>query len=220
MNLIQNPDFADGMTGWMFHASGGGSFAVVDGEARLTVNAPGDNVQFYQAGLTLKPATRYRLAFRASSNDGSNLIAFIHQHTAPYTSYGLNGPVAAAGVEPQLFETVFTTPDAAENLTDGRLRFWLAPYARARTVYTIDDVSLAEAADEPEPTPEPEPLPDLSRQISVIVRDIPPGGSHEVRHVRPADLVVRDGDIVWSETPFTAYILAAPGEPEPDENSD
>lgn len=69
-----------------------------------------------------------------------------------------------------------------------------------------------DAATEPEP---PTPI-DLSRQMSVIVRDIPPGGSHEVRHVRPVDIVMTGRDIDWTQTPFTAYILTG----EPDETAD
>lgn len=59
---------------------------------------------------------------------------------------------------------------------------------------------------EPEEPDEPEP-PAPPREISVIVRDIPAGGSHEVRHVRPGEIVMGPAGIDWEETPYTAYIL-------------
>lgn len=59
------------------------------------------------------------------------------------------------------------------------------------------------APDEPEPPPPPtRPV-----EVSVIVRDIPAGGSHEVRHVRPGEIVMGPGGIDWEQTPYTAYIL-------------
>lgn len=210
MNLIQNPTFANNGEGWQFHADGGGTF-VVDGQtAVLTIKAAGNNVQFYQAGITLQPATRYRLRFHAWSSDGSALSVHMHRHTPPNDLYGLAGTVIDIGVEPLEFEVFFTTPESGP-LDNGRLRFWFAPFAAAGTVYRIAGVELVEAPaqpTEPEPEPEPEPSPvDLSRQLSVIVRDIPPGGWHEVRHVRPADLVVVDGNIDWTQTVYTSHIL-------------
>lgn len=68
-------------------------------------------------------------------------------------------------------------------------------------------VLALETADEPGPGPDTEPPPPLTRQISVIVRDIPPGGSHEVRHVRPGEIVLGPAGIDWSQTPYTAYVL-------------
>lgn len=75
---------------------------------------------------------------------------------------------------------------------------------RGRLV-TLLAVPLVAVPDEPEPPPTPE-LP--AREISVIVRDIPPGGSHEVRHVAPGNIVMGPGGIDWEQTPYTAYILA------------
>lgn len=54
---------------------------------------------------------------------------------------------------------------------------------------------------------EPPPPPAPPREISVIVRNIPAGGSHEVRHVRPGEIVMGPGGIDWDATPYMAYIL-------------
>lgn len=69
-------------------------------------------------------------------------------------------------------------------------------------------VAVELGAKDPEPPDEPEP-PMRPVEVSVIVRDIPAGGSHEVRHVRPGDIVMGSGGIDWNETPYTAYILAS-----------
>ncbi|CUS05394.2 protein of unknown function [Candidatus Promineifilum breve] len=65
-------------------------------------------------------------------------------------------------------------------------------------------VAVELGAAEPE---EPPPPPTRPVEVSVIVRDIPAGGSHEVRHVRPGEIVMGPGGIDWEQTPYTAYIL-------------
>lgn len=217
MNLIQNPDYTGNGEGWTFHAEGGGSFVVDAKTAVLSVAGASNNIQFYQAGLTLKPWTRYRLAFSASASDGSDMSVFLHKHNSPYTNYGLTDYIVELSAEMKEVEVYFTTPGQADA---GRLRFWFAPFAKAGTVYRLANVSLEEATEpepepepepDPEPEPEPEPQPDppgyLARQLSVIVRDIPPGGWHEVRHVRPSELVVVNGNIDWTQTPYSSFIL-------------
>ena len=44
-------------------------------------------------------------------------------------------------------------------------------------------------------------------EISVIVRDLAPGWAHEVRHVRPGDIVMGANGIDWDATPYVAYTL-------------
>lgn len=200
MNLIQNPDFTNNGEGWQFHSSSGGSFVAVDGAAVLTVTAPGDNIQFYQAGLILQPSTRYRLEFDAQSSKGDDLSVFVHQHTAPYLSYGLDGYVAGLSPETRRYATRFTTPDATA--ADARLRFWLAPYAQSGAVYTIDNVVLVEEPDGEEPPEGGEP-PRRDRRIHVAMERIGPGEVLEFRYVSPDKVVsTPDGDIDWDATPW------------------
>ena len=62
-------------------------------------------------------------------------------------------------------------------------------------------------ATEPEPEPEPEPVGN-SNELFIIVRDIPVGGSVEVRHVKTEDLTMADdGRIDWAKTPYTGFII-------------
>lgn len=43
------------------------------------------------------------------------------------------------------------------------------------------------------------------RELSVVVRELAAGETHEVRYVRPGDLVMKDGGIDWEKTPFVAH---------------
>lgn len=81
----------------------------------------------------------------------------------------------------------------------------LSVWATTGQLLTALGVPLVVQPDEPPPPPVPELS---SREISVIVRDIEPGGSHEVRHVRPGEIVMGPNGIDWEQTPYTAYILA------------
>lgn len=186
MNLIQNPTFRDNGEGWVFHASGGGVFVAGNGAAILTVNAPGNNVQFYQPGVAgLKPQTRYRVSVRVQSNDGSDVALYLHRHGAPYDTYGLGHVVELLPREPREVAVEFVTPD--KDVTNGRFRLWLAPFAQAGTIYTISDPSLVELTEEPtepEPPPPPPPPPppvDLSHQVVEVRRDWQAGDTYELR---------------------------------------
>ena len=44
--------------------------------------------------LALTTGITYRLQFDARSDGGGDPTLYIHQHTSPYTNYGLNGAVA------------------------------------------------------------------------------------------------------------------------------
>ncbi len=205
MNLIKNGDFSDGFTGWAFHAPKGSNFDIEHGMARLTVAARGDNIQLYQAGIALEPGTRYLLTFTAAANGPHTLAVHVHRNTVPYESFGLANYIADVDTEPKSFAVYFTTPRGT--LDDGRLRFWLAPYADAGSIYRIGDVSLVKAIEEPQPEPERQPR----RYIHVIARDMEPGDTLEVRYV-PSHKIKVDthGDIDWNATPWRMVAVYAP----------
>lgn len=204
MNLIVNGDFSDGFTGWTFHAPKGSSFDI-DGGAQLTVSGKSDNIQLYQAGFALAPATRYLLTFTAAANGPHTLAVHVHRNVAPHDSFGLANYIADVDREAKSFATYFTTPKGM--LEDGRLRFWLAPYADVGSVYRIGDVSLAKAVEEPLPEPERQPR----RVIHVIARTIMSGDTLEVRYVPPDKIKVDErGDIDWNATPWRMVAVYAP----------
>lgn len=204
MSILVNGDFSDGFTGWKFHAPKGSSFDI-DGGAQLTVSGKSDNIQLYQAGLALEPETRYLLTFTAAANGPHTLAVHMHRNATPYDSFGLANYIADVDREAKSFATYFTTPKGT--LDDGRLRFWLAPYADAGSVYRIGDVSLVKAIEEPQPEPERQPR----RYIHVIARKVMPGEVLEVRYVPPLRIKVDErGDIDWDATPWRMVAIYAP----------
>ena len=204
--MIQNPDFTDDGKGWVFHTSGEGAFTVDDKTAIVSIDAPGDNTQLYQSGLSLKPATDYRLSFMAASNDRRGMSIFVHQHQKPYEGYGLQDWPVELSAAMTRYEAFFTTPAALDNLTDGRLRFWFAPFAQAGTVYRVAEVELVEMFDAPS---EPEP-PAGRRIIHVITNRLESGDVLDVRYVPLEEIVLNGTDIDWDATRWRAVMLYAP----------
>lgn len=147
-NVVQNGGFEAGTEPWQFYTNGSGDFTVATPghecaqSARIHVDQGGSNVQLYQAGLSLEPNTAYRLRFAAYSSTGRDLALFLHKHGAPYTNYGLGVDHINLSDSWQQYEVEFTTSGFTAAVNDGRLRFWLAPFAQAGDAYWIDDVRL------------------------------------------------------------------------------
>jgi hypothetical protein len=149
-NLVQNPGFESGTEPRHFYTSGGGNFsddAAGAGSAHaanVDISAAGENVQLYQAGLALKAHARYRLSFNAYSSTGHRLSVFLHKHGPPCTDYGLEDWSCNLGTTWKTFMTEFTSENIVDTVSDARLRFWFAPFAKAGDQYFIDDVELIE----------------------------------------------------------------------------
>jgi hypothetical protein len=148
-NLVKNFCFVTGRRPWrVYHdnretnylASRHYSYAGLR-SAEITVNAAGENVQFYQTGIDLLPDTTYEVSFAAYSSDGTDMRLYVHRHGKPYTNYGLQGYLVDLGQDWQVHRLTFTTPDLA-TMHNARLRFWFVPFAQAGTVYHIDHVVL------------------------------------------------------------------------------
>jgi hypothetical protein len=145
--VIMNPGFESGTASWLFYTNGKGTFTATSPgyegtkAARVALNSDGTNIQLYQAGISLEPDTRYRLSFSAYSTNGHDIIVNLIEHGSPYTKYGLEY-TANLGTSWQTFSTEFTTQGFTGTVNDGRLMFWLAPFAGAGDIYFIDDVKL------------------------------------------------------------------------------
>lgn len=164
-NIIANFCFQNSAAPWKFFTDGQGNYSLESTNpyagatsAKMIINAPGSNVQLYQTGLTLQPNTNYELSFAAYSNNGRDMSIFLHKHGAPHTNYGIANHIVDLTTSWKTYTISFTTPNTA-NLTDGRLRFWFAPYDAAGTVYYIDRVVLQPAGGGGNPDPDPEPPP-------------------------------------------------------------
>ncbi|MBW7959103.1 MAG: carbohydrate binding domain-containing protein [Candidatus Promineofilum sp.] len=169
-NVIANPGFENGVTGWSFFTSGSAGFSVVSDNTsycgnygRVSVTKAGNNVQLFQIGFPLKANTRYTLRLTARSSDGRDTQLFIQRHTAPNTHYGLAGVPLDLTPQWQTFEVEFTTKGFSGTTTDSRLRFWLTSGV-AGTVFDFDEVALVETANlgTPQPTSTPTRTPTAS----------------------------------------------------------
>jgi endo-beta-N-acetylglucosaminidase D len=109
--------------------------------AKLVLNTKGTNVQLYQTGITLEPNTRYRLSFAAYSKSGNDLTVRLIKHVSPYNPY-MPDFKADLSMNWKTFTTEFTTENFMGTMKDGRLMFWLAPFAATGDTYYIDNVRL------------------------------------------------------------------------------
>ncbi len=147
-NIITNGDFESGTTPWRFYSNGSATFAnnavghSSAHAAHMTIAAPGTNVQLYQFNIALNANTKYRLNFKAYSNTGHDLQVKFIKHGSPYTDYRLGAKEFNLTNSWQNFSVDFTAGGFTGTVTDGRLMFWLAPYAAANDQYFIDDVVL------------------------------------------------------------------------------
>lgn len=148
VSMLGNAGFEAGIRPWSFHTDGAGAFdADAAGPesrhaARVTIDEPGENVQLFQSGITLEPRTVYRLTFRGYSSTGHDVMLALHRHEGSYESYGLRDRHIDLGTAWETHTVLFVTPDREAPLTDGRFRFWMAPFDAAGDVYWFDDVVL------------------------------------------------------------------------------
>jgi hypothetical protein len=107
----------------------------------VNIKKQGTNVQLYQNDLTLQGGETYQLRLAARSSGGQDVKLFLHEHSAPYASYGLNGIQLDLTSAWQVFVVEFTAKGNT-TLTDGRLRLWLAPFDQNNMTFEFDDVVL------------------------------------------------------------------------------
>lgn len=149
VNVVTNPGFESGTTSWTFFTDATGTLSSQSpgftgtNSGRLTITTGGANVQLYQQGIPLEPNAEYTLSFAAYCNTGHDVALFLQKHGSPFTNYGLNNVVVDLGTSWQTYTVEFTTSGFLSPVTDGRLRFWLAPYDEGGDIYYFDDISLS-----------------------------------------------------------------------------
>ena len=158
-NVITNPGFESGTTGWTYYTSGQGTFTVGtpahEGSraAQIAVNSAASNNQLFQSGITLEPNTTYTLSFAALSNTGRALKVSVQKHGSPFTSYGLSGQTVNLGTNWSVHTVSFTTRNFTSTVNDARLMFWFADTALAGDKFSIDNVVLSKGTATPQPEP-------------------------------------------------------------------
>jgi hypothetical protein len=149
ISVLKNPGF-ESLTSspWIFFTNTAGSFDVDrpdDGRpyaGHVAIAQPGSNVQLLQPDLILEPNTSYKLSFNAYSNTGHDLSVSLFKQSPPYTSYGLLDYVCDLTTTWRTYSVEFTTSGFNQTVKDGRLMFWLAPFAAAGDQYYFDNVML------------------------------------------------------------------------------
>ncbi|CAG1004976.1 hypothetical protein METP3_03668 [Methanosarcinales archaeon] len=146
-NLIKNPGFESGTSTWIFYMNGNGKFTVAppgyegSKSGNVVLYTGSTNIQLYQKGISLEPKTPYRLSFAAYSTTGHDLKVKLIKHVSPFTRYGLDQTFNLSASW-QEFSTEFTTTGFTGSINNGRLMFYLAPFAKAGDKYYIDNVRL------------------------------------------------------------------------------
>jgi len=148
VSVLSNGCFSRGNEEWVFYTNGAATADSVGGSPfsghvnRITFQQEGSNTQLFQSGIVLEPSSAYRLTFAARSSTAHDLQVNLCQHGAPFDNYGLSYWTADLSTEWTFYSVDFMTKNFASSVSDGRLMFWLAPYAKAGDVYMVDQVSL------------------------------------------------------------------------------
>ena len=158
-NFLINPGFEAGTTSWKFYTNGAGTFKAVfpgyegNNSANLALSSVGSNMQLYQSNIKLEPNTRYRVSFAGRSTQGHDVRLRLFKQISPYPMYGLDY-TAPLDSNWGVFTTEFNTSGFTGNVSDGRLQFYLVPFAKAGDTYNIDDVRLEKIGHLPPELPE------------------------------------------------------------------
>ena len=146
-NLVNNSGFESGNTSWTFYTNGIGKFSTGpsafsgNNSAVIDIYSNGSNIQLYQQGLSIEPNTSYRLSFAAYSTSGNDLAVKLFKDVSPYTNYGLIQTFDLTK-NWKTFTTEFTATGFSSTINDGRLQFWLVPFAASGDTYYLDEVRL------------------------------------------------------------------------------
>lgn len=148
-NIVGNPGFEAGTSGWTFYTSGSGTFAASspgDNSAsagKVSIISKGTNTQLYQQGLALEPNTQYQLKFSAYCPTGRDVKVSLLKHVSPYTNYGVSMQSFDLSTGWGAYSLTFNTPNFGAPVNDGRLMFWFADTGLAGDAFFIDNVELS-----------------------------------------------------------------------------
>ena len=151
-NLIRNPRFVNSTSSWHafdtrcmnFYLEGtpSGHGAV----GRIDFTGDCSNMQVYQSGIQLEPATKYELRLWAAgfNERWPGMRVYIHNHEWPYNNYMADPPhlEVMADSDGDNYRTYeFTTPNL-NAMHNARLRLWFVGFAEPGDTIVIDDFVL------------------------------------------------------------------------------
>jgi hypothetical protein len=147
-NLIINPDFNEGTTGWSFTGSGTFGLSTVQyyltppsGQVQISSNSTIN--QLSQSNLSLKPNTKYLLTFAAKSLAHGDDMNIILTKQGSSVNYGLDFYVPLT-TSWQKYAVDFTTTGFSSTVNDGKISFDFSEYNAVGDNYFIDNIILTE----------------------------------------------------------------------------
>lgn len=135
-NLLVNPEFASGLTGWTFFTNGTASASVVAGQAVCTITAGGTNTQLYQDEFSLTAGITYTVEFKAKTNAAVSMQVRIIQDNAPNNLLGFSKTVSLTTTL-QTFSFTFVA-----SATEPNARIYFIFNSMSSKTITLDSVCV------------------------------------------------------------------------------
>jgi len=146
-NIISNPGFESGTTGWTFYTDGIGVFTADNvspysgtNDAKNVLTVVGTTSILYQTPLTIGATTAYRLKFAAYSSNSRDMTVRLIKHTAPFTAY-MPDYIPNLSNSWTHYSIDFVSTNVAPVL-DARFMFNFQTHANNGDIYYIDEISL------------------------------------------------------------------------------
>lgn len=146
-NIISNPDFSDGTTGWTLAGVGSGSFSVVSGVAHVSITTQGASTQLFQTGISMEDSTNYRFVCNAwEETNADSMRVDVILNVSPFSPWGWDVFPVALGTtigNILLNDSTNTAPSG----TGGRFRFNLGAYDQNGDEYRFTNIIMAPEAE-------------------------------------------------------------------------
>lgn len=171
LNLLQNGDFSNGVTGWNFFSDvAGNTFSVSNGQGVINIGDGRNtsNTQLYQTPITLIAGRSYHLSFDASSSTSAGFKVEMIKHVSPYANYGLSQTFSFTG-SMNSYNVDFTASGFSGTVTDGRLKITLNGQAATLDSYTLDNFNLVDNGTAP---PDNSKKGDLNNDSKIDIQDL------------------------------------------------
>ena len=161
-NIVQNPDFQGGTSGWEFVGTGSSTFTVSSegyldaSAAKITITEASAPVQLYQDNVVLNPDSGYSITFAARSSAGNDCEVSVMKSCPPYTNYGVSKSRIDLGTTWKVFSVDLEPTGITAPVNDARLLFDLGAYAASGDVVLLDQIAIL-IGDAPMPPVDPLP---------------------------------------------------------------
>jgi hypothetical protein len=156
-NVVTNPTFDDGTSGWDFFTDGNATFALGSPgyhkatSAKISILQSGSTTELYQGNMVMSPDSTYRLSFAAYSSSGHSIEVSVQKLTSPQTSYGLLLRQIELTTEWKLFTLEFKPENFLSPVNDVMLRFDFSRYGVSGDVFSLDQIRLNPVNSSPPP---------------------------------------------------------------------